>query len=59
MAIKSKKRGGGGQTKKKISAKSRRKKTKGSPQTEAPFEQDLNRRIGQHEGAGKPPLMKK
>jgi hypothetical protein len=29
------------------------------PQTEEPFEQDPKRRIGQHTGAGEPPLQKK
>ena len=50
---------GGGQTQRKPSTKSRRKKTEATPQTNEPFEQDTARRIGQHVGAGKPPLMKK
>jgi hypothetical protein len=29
------------------------------PSTREPFEQDTKRRIGQHTGAGEPPLMKK
>jgi len=29
------------------------------PSTREPFEQDQKRRIGQHTGAGEPPLMKK
>ena len=29
------------------------------PSTQEPFEQDPKRRIGQHTGAGEPPLMKK
>ena len=29
------------------------------PSTHEPFEQDAKRRIGQHTGAGEPPLMKK
>ncbi|HEX2930116.1 MAG TPA: hypothetical protein VHV54_10405 [Candidatus Binatia bacterium] len=28
------------------------------PQTNQPFEQDSKRRIGQHGGAGEPPIMK-
>jgi hypothetical protein len=59
MAAKSKKRDGGDRTQKKASAKSRRKKAKAPSQTNKPSEQDVHRRIGQHEGAGKPPLMKK
>jgi hypothetical protein len=43
----------------KPSTKSRRKKTESSSQTNGPFERDAKRRIGQHEGAGKPPMTKK
>jgi hypothetical protein len=39
--------------------KRRRKNSNVPPQTKSPFEQDAKRRIGQHAGTGKPPLMKK
>ena len=55
---KSKKTGKRAQPKKKTS-KSRRKSDNVSGQTNQPFEQDSKRRIGQYEGEGEPPLMKK
>ena len=55
---KSKKTGKRAQPKKKTS-KRRRKSDNISRQTNQPFEQDPKRRIGQYEGEGEPPLMKK
>jgi hypothetical protein len=44
---------------KKKTRKRRRKSDNISGQTNQPFEQDSNRRIGQFKGEGEPPLMKK
>jgi hypothetical protein len=44
---------------KKKTTKRRRKSANVSGQTNQPFEQDSERRIGQFEGEGEPPLMKK
>jgi hypothetical protein len=44
---------------KKKTIKRRRKSANVSGQTNQPFEQDSKRRIGQFEGEGEPPLMKK
>jgi hypothetical protein len=41
------------------SSKRRRQSDSIPTQTNQSFEQDSKRRIGQHGGAGKPPLMKK
>ena len=54
-----KKSGNGGQSQKKGSARTREKKFSASGQTNEPFERPMKRQIGQHEGAGRPPLMKK
>ena len=59
MATKKRKKSGGGQSQKKGSARTRQKKFSASGQTNEPFERPMKRNIGQHEGAGKPPLMKK
>ncbi len=37
----------------------RGKQTKPAGETNQPFEQDSKRRVGQHIGTGRPPLMKK
>jgi hypothetical protein len=58
LMAKSKKTGKRAQPKKKTS-KRRRKSDNISRQTNQPFEQDPKRRIGQFEGEGEPPLMKK
>ena len=45
--------------KQKKSAGQNRKKARSSGETNQPFETDTKRRIGQHMGTGRPPLMKK
>jgi hypothetical protein len=55
---KTKKTGRRKQPKKKPS-KRRRKSDNPSSQTNQPYEQDSKRRIGQFQGEGEPPLMKK
>jgi hypothetical protein len=55
---KKKKTGKRAQPKKKT-AKRRRKSDNIAGQTNQPFEQDAKRRIGQFQGEGEPPLMKK
>ena len=44
---------------KKSAGRNRGKPTKPAGETNEPFEQDAQRRIGQHSGTGTPPLMKK
>ena len=56
--VMSKKTGKRTQTRKQKS-KRRRKSDNISGQTNQPFEQDPKRRIGQYQGKGEPPLMKK
>ena len=47
------------QKRKKAQARTRTKATVPGSQTNEPFEQDKKRRIGQHIGTGRAPLMKK
>jgi hypothetical protein len=51
-SIKSKKR-------KHSAGQNRGKQTASPAETNQPFEQDSKRRVGQHIGTGRPPLMKK
>jgi hypothetical protein len=47
------------QKQKKSAGQNRGRKSKPAGETNQPFETDTKRRIGQHMGTGRPPLMKK
>jgi len=47
------------QKRKRSAGQNRGKQTNPPAETNQPFEQDSKRRVGQHIGTGRPPLMKK